>query len=161
MRPTGTAEELERRRRRAIVLLNEGHGVRATAEMVGASPGTVTKWRQVYEARGDPGLCAKPHPGGTAKLTTRQFQRLERLLLQGPGRHGYSTELWTLPRIAEVVRKHFGVTYDPSGVWHVLNRMRWSCQKPERRARERDEERIEHWRKTDWPRIKKSAKTRP
>jgi hypothetical protein len=36
MRPTGTAEELERRRRRAVALLDRGRGVREAARMVGA-----------------------------------------------------------------------------------------------------------------------------
>lgn len=62
--------------------------------------------------------------------------------------------------MAEVIEKRFGVRYDPSGVWHVLQRMGWSCQKPERRARERDEDAIVQWRKKDWPRIKKSATKR-
>jgi hypothetical protein len=38
--------------------------------------------------------------------------------------------------------------------------MGWSCQKPERRARERDEEAIAAWRKNDWLRIKKRSKKR-
>jgi transposase len=60
--------------------------------------------------------------------------------------------------VAEVIEKHFGRRYDPSGVWRLLRRMGWSSQKPERQARERDEATIERWRKKDWPRIKKSAK---
>ena len=160
MRPTGTAEELERRRRRAIALLDKGRGVREVAGMVGASPAAVTRWRQAYEKRGEAGLCAKPHPGRTPKLSLKQRRHLIRLLKQGPGKHGCRTELWTLKRVAEVIRKHFGVRYDPSGVWHVLRQMGWNCQKPERRARERDEKAVERWRKKDWPRIKKRAKKR-
>jgi transposase len=87
----------------------------------------------------------------------KQRRQLIRLLKQGPGQQGYGTELWTLKRVGEVIREHFGVGYDPSGVWHVLRGMGWSCQKPERRARERDEKAIERWRTKDWPRIKKSA----
>jgi transposase len=60
-----------------------------------------------------------------------------------------------------MIEKHFGVRYDLSGIWHVLRRMGWSCQKPERQARERDEDAIAAWRKADWPRIKESAKRRP
>jgi len=161
MRPKGTAEELERRRHRAIALLNEGHGVREAARIVGVTPGAVTQWRQAYEAGGEPGLAAKPVPGRPPKLTAGDRRKLDRLLLQGPQRHGYSTALWTLPRVAQLIHKHFAVSYDPSGVWHVLRSMDWSCQKPERRARERDEERVVYWRKNDWPRIKKSAKKRP
>jgi transposase len=74
--------------------------------------------------------------------------------------HGYRTELWTLKRVAQLIGKRFGVSYDPSGVWHVLRNMNWSAQKPERRARERDEQAIAQWRKEDWPRIKKRAKKR-
>ena len=160
MRPRGTAEELEWRRRRAVALLVQGRGVRETARIVGASPAAVTRWRQAYEKRGEAGLCAKPHPGRTPKLSLKQRGKLVRLLKRGPRKHGYRTELWTLKRVAEVIRKHFGVRYDPSGVWHVLRSMDWSCQKPERRARERDDKAIGRWRKKDWPRIKKRAKQR-
>jgi transposase len=65
MRPKGTAEELERRRRRAVVLLNLGHGVRETARLVGASPGAVVAWRKAYEQHGDSGLRAKTYVGRT------------------------------------------------------------------------------------------------
>ncbi|NBT36399.1 MAG: winged helix-turn-helix domain-containing protein, partial [Betaproteobacteria bacterium] len=41
--------------------------------------------------------------------------------------------------MAELVRRKFGVTYDQSGIWHVLRRLNWTQQKPERQARERDE----------------------
>ena len=160
MRPTGTTQQLEQRRRRAIALLDAGYGVRETARRVGASPGSVTQWRQAYEKNGEQALTAHSPPGRSPQLNDRQTRRLEQLLLRGPGRHGYANELWTLKRVVEVIRKHFGVTYDPSGVWHVLHRMGWSCQKPERRARERDEEAIATWRKKDWPRIKKSPKKR-
>jgi transposase len=160
MRPLGTAEELERRRRRAAALLDEGRGVREVARMVGASAGSVTRWRQALEKRGDAALRAKPHPGRSPKLSAKQRQKLARLLTQGPCRHGYSTELWTLKRVAELIERHFGVMYESSSVWHVLKRMGWSCQKPERRARERNEDAIAQWRSKDWPRIKKRSTKR-
>jgi transposase len=83
------------------------------------------------------------------------------MLLQGPRRHGYRTELWTLARVADLIAAKFGVRYHPSAVWHILRAMGWSCQKPERRARERDELAIQRWRQDDWPRIKKRPKNRP
>jgi transposase len=58
--------------------------------------------------------------------------------------------------VAEVIRRRFGVHYDPSGVWHILRKLGWSSQKPERRARERDEQEIQRWRREHWPRLKKS-----
>jgi hypothetical protein len=55
----------------------------------------------------------------------------------------------------------WGVSYHPSQVWRILRASDWTCQKPERRARERDEAAIARWRRVDWPRIKKSRKDRP
>ena len=128
--------------------------------MLSVSPATVSQWKKIYQRAGPEGLKAKPHPGSKSKLTARQRQKLGRLLRQGPPAHGYATDLWTLKRIAEVIERHFGVRYDPSGVWHVLNGMGWSCQKPERRARERDDEAIARWLPQDWRRIKKRATKR-
>jgi len=161
MRPKGSAEELERRRRRAMTLLDEGMKPTAVARAVGTSRASVTRWRQAYEAAGLEGLKSKPHPGGSSRLTLAQRKRLLRLLLRGPGRHGYRTQLWTLARVAEVIAANFGVQYHPSAVWHILRALGWSCQKPERRARERDEEAIRRWRREGWPRIKKRPKKRP
>jgi transposase len=122
---------------------------------LGVSRTAVSLWNQIYQRDGPKGLKARPHPGPAPKLTAKQCGKLAQLLLKGPLAHGYRTDLWTLPRVAEVIRKHFGVRYDQSGVWHLLRRMGWSCQKPERRARERDEKAIAQWREKDWPRIKK------
>ena len=161
MRPKGTAEELERRRRRAMALLEEGQTQAEVARTLETSTASVSRWKQAYEREGETALSAKPHPGRRAKLTARQQERLADLLLRGARSHGYSTDLWTLSRVAEVILIHFGVSYDPSGVWHVLRRMGWSCQKPERRARERDDQAIATWRREDWPRIKKRPRKRP
>jgi transposase len=144
-----------------MTLLDEGMKPAAVARAVGTSRASVTRWRQAVEAGGQKALKSKPHPGGTCRLTVGQRRRLIRLLLRGPRKHGYGTELWTLARVAEVIAVTFGVEYHPSAVWHILRAMDWSCQKPERRARERDEEAIARWRQQDWPRIKKRPKNGP
>jgi transposase len=160
MRPQGKPEELERRRFRAIALLEAGHRPGKIAEMLDVSPGAISRWKSAYQRAGPKGLKAKPHPGPKPKLTEAQRRKLERLLLKGPVAHGYPTDLWTLRRIVEVIEEHFGVSYDLSGVWHILKGMGWSCQKPERRARECDEQAVACWRREDWPRIKKRKTTR-
>jgi transposase len=160
MRTPGTPQELERQRFRAIALLEAGHRPGEVAKRLGVSPTAVSQWKMIYQRAGPDGLKAKRHPGPKPKLTPAQHHKLERLLLKGPVAHGYSTDLWTLRRVAEVIERHFGVHYDLSGVWHVLHGMGWSCQKPEHRARERDEEAIASWRQQDWPRIKKRSTKR-
>jgi transposase len=80
---------------------------------------------------------------------------LLKLLQRGPAAAGYARELWTLKRVADLIERRFGVRYHPCHVWRVLGSLGWSCQKPERRARERDEGEIERWRRRRWPHIKK------
>ena len=155
MRPKGSAAELEQRRRLAARLLEQGMKPIRLAEAVGASPAAVTRWRQAWQKGGQAALAAKPHPGGKSRLRRSDLRRLAKLLLKGPVAHGYSTELWTLERVAEMIAVTFGVEYHPGHVWKILRAMHWTCQKPERRARERDEEAIARWRREDWPRIKK------
>jgi len=153
--------ELEARRMRAVALLEQGKTVCEVAREVGVWSGSVSRWKTMYERAGKEGLKAKPHPGSKARMTDQQKRQLLVLLAKGPRAHGYKTELWTLRRVAEIIRKHFRVGYDPSQVWRILRALGWSCQKPERRARERNDAAVEEWRRRDWPRIKKSPKSGP
>ena len=143
-----------------MALLDQGWPQAEIARRFGVTQGAVSQWKKAYRRDGPEGIKAHHHPGPKPKLSDKQRRQLANLLLRGAGGHGYRTELWTLRRVAEVIRRHFGVQYDPSGVWHVLRNMGWSCQKPERRARERDEGAIARWREKDWPRIKKRANKR-
>lgn len=156
MRPSGTPQQLEQRRRKAIALLEQGHRNQKVARLVGASPGTICDWKKAYQKLGEAFFEAHSPPGRKSDLSDQQINRLKALLLKGPRKQGYLTELWTLRRIAEVIEKHFGIVYDLSSVWHLLQRMGWSCQKPESKAREQNPEAVAQWRQTDWRRIKKS-----
>jgi len=160
MRPIGTQKQLEQRRKRAIQLLNNGLGIRETARQVGSSPSSVVRWRDAYKKSGPKALDSKPPPHRPCRLSEKQLAKLQKLLLKGARANGYKTELWTLKRIAQIIRKHFGVHYQLSGIWYILSRLKWSCQKPERRGKERNEQAIEMWRKKRWPYIKKRANKR-
>jgi transposase len=144
----------------ALSLLEQGMKAARVAKVVGTSRASVTRWRQAYEAGGAQALAGKPHPGKPAKLTAKQRQRLGRILLEGARKQGYRTDLWTLARVSDVIAENFGVEYHPGHVWYILRAMDWSSQKPERRARERDEQAIASWRAKHWPRIKKRPKKR-
>jgi len=146
---------LERRRRRAIVLLERGRTVTQVAETVGASVSSVWTWRETYRSRGPDGLAAKPTPGRPCGLTSKQRQELLRMLARGAKAHGHTTDLWTTQRVADVIGKKFGVDYHRSHVGRILAACGWSCQKPERRALERDEAAIAQWKRAKWPAIKK------
>jgi len=160
MRPKGSAEALEVRRLTAGRHLLEGKGIREVARLVGASPSSVERWKEALEEGGLEALAAKPHPGRPPRLTPGQKESLQAILLRGPRAAAFSTDLWTLARIAKVIEDNFGVKYHPGYIWHVLRDMGWSAHKPERRARERDEAAIQRWREEEWLQIKKKARER-
>ena len=113
MRPKGSAAELEVRRRLAANLLLEGRGIREVARLVRAAPSSVKRWQDTLQKRGSPGLKAKLHPGRRPRLSKRQKQQLVSRLRRGPLAAGYPTDLWTCPRVAQVIQRHFGVQYHP------------------------------------------------
>ena len=155
MRPRGTAEHLEKRRRRAIQLLKKGKSPSEVARAVNSSTSSVWRWRQAYKAEGWEGLRSRPVPGRPSRLSLAHKEELLQILERGPVAAGYKTDLWTLKRVAEVIWRRFRVRYTHCHVWAILHKLGWSCQKPERRARERNEEEIERWRRERWPDIKK------
>src|SRR5512143_3092903 len=133
MRPIGTAEELERRRRRAAQLVNEGEHPADVARFLGCGRPSVYTWLKLQrEAPHE--LAPKPHPGRTPGLRAEQLGRLEELLLEGAKAHGWRTELWTADRVTEVVRRHFGIDYHPEHVRKIVQRkLGWTSQKPRRK----------------------------
>lgn len=159
MRPQGTPQQLERRRRQAIRLLKHGKkSLSSVARWLGASKSSVCRWYQSYQKDGASALLPKSIPGRPTKLSDIQKKKLAAVLLKGPLTCGYRTDLWTLKRIAEQIRRRFGIHYHPNHVWRVLVGMGWSCQKPERRALQRNEAEILHWKRYQWPHIKKGRK---
>jgi transposase len=144
MRPIGTPEELERRRRRAVELVKQGESPAEVAHFLGCGRSSVYTWLKL-DREAPEKLAARPHPGPEPRLDDAQLAELEGLLLRGAKAHGWRTELWTAARVADLIERHFGVAFHPEHVRKILKRrMRWSSQKPQRRAKERDEAAIAH-----------------
>lgn len=123
--------------------------------MCAVTRGAVSLWAKQLAAGGKRALRAKPL-GRPGALDARQRSELVRLLKQGALAQGFGTELWTLPRVAEMIRRHFGVRYTATHVWRLLRSLGWSPQRPQRRALERDERAIAAWKKKRWPALKKT-----
>jgi transposase len=131
-----------------------GKGTFEIADIFRVTPGAVSQWKKTWLETGTDGLKAKPKPGGVSRMTDEQRAELRELLVKGPRTNGFDTDLWTLPRIAALIDKHFDIQYESSHVSRILKKLGFSPQKPERRAREQDEEAVAAWRAKDWPRIK-------
>lgn len=156
MRPTGSPEELERRRLRAVALLDEGLLPSEVAQRVGVDRRSVRRWKAAAREHGEAGVHARAASGRPSKLNLRQKRRLEALLLKGPLAAGFHTDLWTCPRVTELIKQRFGIDYHVDHVGRLLHDLGWSPQKPARRAVERDEPEIRRWVREDWPRVKKT-----
>jgi transposase len=155
-RPQGTAEELQRRRTRAVELLERGESPSTIARILGVDPSSVHRWRRMARAAG--GLEARPHPGPRPGLDGAQLRQLERLLQRGAKRHGWPNELWTAARVAALIGQHFGIRYHPEHVRKILHqRLGWSSQRPGRKPRERDDKEVERWSADELPRIVREA----
>jgi transposase len=144
MRPIGTADELERRRRRAVELMQGGESPTVIARILGVCRTSLDRWlamaKQAPEA-----LAATPHTGPKSRLTDEQIGELEGLLLQGARAHGWHNELWSAHRVAQVIRRHFGIESHVEHVRKIIRRrLNWSSQKPQRKAKQRNAEKIAH-----------------
>ena len=158
MRPTGSPKSLQRRRERALKLLNEGYQPVEVARTVGVDRRSVRRWNAAYREQGSEGIAARPAAGRPPKLSGPAKGELEQILMEGAESAGFSSNLWTCPRVAEIIRKRFRVRYHVDHIGRLLRSMGWSPQKPQRRAVERDDEAIQRWIKQDWPRIKKKPR---
>jgi len=155
MRPAGSPEALERRRRRAIALLKQGHPPVEVAQALGVDRRSVRRWRASYLKQGEGGLRARPAPGRPPKLEPKARAALTAALLKGAQAAGFPTDLWTCPRVAQLVARRFGVRYHVDHIGRLLRGLGFTPQRPTRRSIERDEERVERWVREEWPRIKK------
>ena len=144
MRPIGTAEELQRRRIRAVELVAQGESPDDVAHFLGCGRSSVYTWvKQAKESVEK--LAAKPHAGPKPRLDVAQLKQLEEQLKMGAKHHGWRTELWTAARVTELIGRQFQIAFHPEHVRKILkHRLRWTSQKPEKRAKERDEEAIRH-----------------
>ena len=153
-------EAAAKRRVRAARLLQAGNTPTQVAVKVGAPRQSVYRWREVLEAEGLDALREMSKGGRPPKLGAEELSRLQVALLEGPTAHGFGTPLWTLKRVRVLIERQFGVRYSEVHVWRLLGQLGFSSQRPERRALERDDVAIEHWKKRTWPGLKKKPAKR-
>ncbi|MDG3007308.1 helix-turn-helix domain-containing protein [Paludisphaera mucosa] len=91
MRPIGTPEELERRRRRAVELVKRGESPAEVAYFLGCGRSSVCTRLKAARTASE-AVAARPHPGPTPRLSDERVKELEGLLLQRAGAHGWHND---------------------------------------------------------------------
>ena len=155
MKTKNKLETAVKRRVRAGCLLQAGYTPPQVASMVKAPRQTVYRWRVVLESGGIVALRDMSRGGRPAQLDAEALGRLQLALLEGPVAQGFDTPLWTIKRVRLVVERQFGVKYSEVHIWRLLGQLGFSSQRPDRRALERDDGAVEHWKKRTLPLLKK------
>ena len=155
MATTRDHSQLEKRRKQAAGLFAKGKSAPEVARRLGVARQVSYRWKEAWERGGKAALASKGAAGRKSRLTPEQTQLITEALLEGPVAHGYKTALWTLPRVTDLIEDLTGIRYHPGHVWRLLGASGFSCQRPERRAIERDDKAIAKWQRVKWPDIKK------
>jgi transposase len=149
-------EALEKRRLRGFELLERGLSQAEVARRTGVSRQSVLRWNKARLNGGKVALKAAGRAGRKPRMSSQQDARLAQILSEGPEASGFPTPLWTLERVAKVIRREFAIRCHSTTALRILrHRLNWSCQKPIGRALEREETAIAHWKAKGWPALKK------
>jgi transposase len=100
-------------------------------------------------------LRRHPAPGQERKLSAEQRAQLPEVLARGAEAFGYRGQVWTTKRVAEVIKRVFGVSYHPAHCSRILRASKHSVQKPVQPATQRDEAAIHRWKDERWPLLQK------
>ena len=148
-------EQREKRRLKAAKLFKKGLSHADIARKLGVTNAAITQWRAVYSRGGAKALRSKGHPGFASKLTAKKQEKFRKAILEGPLVHGYTTNLWTLPRLSAMMKKVTGVRFNPVWTWRMVRRMGFTPQKPQMKAKQRKERVIAGWKAKTLPKLKK------
>ena len=143
-------------RRRCVELKGAGWKQKDIASAFGLTEGWVSRTLKKHRELGPEGLLARKPPGSPPRLTPEQLSQLVEALNLGAVSHGFPGHIWTRSRVNELIGRLFGVSYDLTQVGRILKKVGWSLQKPARKARQQNEQKVEQWREETVPDFKKS-----
>jgi transposase len=151
--------KLKNRRLKAVALFEKGIRQADVARQLRVSKQAVSQWWIAWKEGNDHLLNGAPKAGRPARLGKQQLMLIEKELVRGAAANGFATDLWTLPRMASMIKRITGVSYHPAHVWKILTqKLEWSVQRPTLRARERDEQKVQEWFQETWGEVKKTPK---
>jgi len=157
MTQTSTSPQswLEGRRLRAWELKQAGWKQCDIASALGVTEGAVSQWMRRARTGGSEALRHTPPPGMPSRLKSWQQSALKEMLELGAEAFGFRGAVWTGRRVTALISHYLGIDYHPGHVTRLLKGWGFTCQKPARQARQRDEEAIARWRDETWPALKK------
>ena len=150
-------EGQEWRRFRAWDLWQQGWKQKDIATALGVTKGAVSQWIKRGRAEGVEGLRRSVAKGAKSRMSDEQRAQLPAFLTLGAEAFGYRGNVWTDQRVAEIIKRVFGISYHRDHCSRILRQIGWSVQKPIERAAQRNEEVIRCWKEEQWPALQKKA----
>lgn len=152
-------EGREWRRMRVMELKKRGWQQRDIAIALNVREETVSRWLAELRRPSPERVVTRPRaPGSLSKLNKSQQDLIPEMLSHGAESYGFRGHVWTCARIARVIQEEIGVSYHKGHVSRLLKALKWSPQVPIKRALQRDERAIEHWRVVVWPELQRRAR---
>jgi len=120
----------------------------------------VYKWLKKAREEGVRGLRSSKAAGPEPRMSESEFSILLKALKKSPTHFGYSTDLWSGPRIRHFINFFLNISYHPKHMPRLLRRLGLYLKFPERRALEQDPKEVRKWKKKRLPEIIRFAKRR-
>ena len=136
-------------------MFDKGATQAAVAKRFAVSRPAAWKWHKAWDDSGKDGLKSKGHPGFPSVLTREKKKELKQVIINGPLVAGYPTNFWTVDRIRAITKKKLKIDLGYTRIWNTVISLGFSVQKPERRAKERNEKAITGWKLKEFPALKK------
>jgi transposase len=136
----------------AVRLRLEGHSFAEIGDLLGRIRQTISIYWQSYQAHGLAKLEMGHSPGQPPKLTEEQRDQLAAMLEQKqPADVGFDARYtWTLPLVAEWIKREFGITMSVREISAMLKRMNFTFTKATYTLAKADEEAQAFFRKPTW-----------
>ena len=127
---------LEKRRFAAVKLLEAGVHQSEVARRLGVHRQSVSRWAIAARQKGRDSLRQAGRAGRLPRLSLSEKEAIKAALVEGPQACGYATPLWTIGRVAALIKEQTGWDYHPGHVWRILRGLGWSSQRPVGRDRQ-------------------------
>jgi transposase len=148
----------EKRRLKAGKLFEKGITQAKVAQKLKVSHTAALLWHQMWEKDGIKGLKSKGKSGPEPQLTEKDCKKVRAAIIKGASKYGYDSDLWTLDRIAAVIKKLTKIKFKRTHTWEILISIGLSCQKPRLRPKEQNQKEIKQWKSKTFPKLKKMGR---
>lgn len=116
------------------LVFNKGYTRREIAREIGVSHKQVSNWCKRFEKQGVEGLRDRPGRGRKRRLNRDQINQITELLRnEDPKSHGYSSDKWTGPLLAQWIKNKWGIKYKKAQIYVIIREAGFRYDRSEKR----------------------------